>query len=130
GRNDYLKHCDEIAVDGDRLLATSTGFDAILEYDLVAEAFIAGHLIRYDTLNEWRRKIAQAGGPIRGFRPTPGLRSFDPTRPGGPASADTTHVNNVAALGGDILACGTKLARVVAIARRRRSPYAPAPLPS
>jgi hypothetical protein len=129
-RNDYLKHCHEITVDGDRLLATSTGFDAVLEYDLVAEAFIAGYLLRYDTLNEWRRKIAQGGGPIRWFRPMPRLRSFDPTRPGGPAPADTTHVNNVTTRGGDILACGTKLARVVAISGGRLTTYARVPFGS
>ena len=114
-RNAYLKHCHEITVDGDRLLATSTGYDSVLEYDLAGDAFTAGHLLRYDTLNEWRRKIAQAGGPIGLFRPTPRLRTYDPMRPGGPTPADTTHVNNVTALGGDILVCGTKLARVVAI---------------
>ena len=129
-RNAYLKHCHEIAVDGDRLLATSTGYDAILQYDLVGEAFTAGHLIRYDAWNEWRRKMAQAGGPIRLFRPTPRLRSFDPMRPGGPAAADTTHVNNVTTLDGAVLACGTKLARVVAVSGGRLSTYARVPFGS
>jgi hypothetical protein len=129
-RNPYLKHCHEITVDGNRLLATSTGYDAILEYDFTTEAFTAGHLIRYDTWNEWRRKIAQAGGPIDWFRPTPRLRTFDPARPGGPPAADTTHVNNVSTLGGDILACGTRLARVVAISGGRLSTYGRVPFGS
>jgi hypothetical protein len=129
-RNTYLKHCHEIAVDGDRLLVTSTGFDSVLEYDLAREAFTAGYLIRYDGLNEWRRKMAQAGAPIGLFRPTPRLRAFDPADSGGPAPADTTHVNNVTTLGGNILACGTKLARVVAISGAALSTYARVPFGS
>ena len=93
-RNAYLKHCHEITVDRDRLLVTSTGFDSILEYDLAREAFTDGYLIRYGTVNEWRRRIAQAG-PARLVPADAFAAAFDPTRPDGPAPADTTHVNNV-----------------------------------
>jgi hypothetical protein len=129
-RNAYLKHCHEITVDGDRLLVTSTGFDAVLEYDLRREAFANGFCIRYGAMNEWRRRLAQAGAPLALFRPMPGLRWFDPTAPGGPEPADTTHVNNVSVRGPSILASGTKLARVVAITADVISTYARVPFGS
>jgi hypothetical protein len=129
-RNAYLKHCHEITVDGDRLLVTSTGFDSVLEYDLTREAFTNGYLIRYGAVNEWRRRLAQAGAPLALFRPMPRLTRFDPARPGGPEPADTTHVNNVTVLGASVLASGTKLARVVAVAGDALSTYAPVPFGS
>jgi hypothetical protein len=129
-RNAYLKHCHEITVDRDRLLVTSTGFDSVLEYDLTRAAFTDGYLIRYGTVNEWRRRLAQAGAPLALFRPMPHFRRFDPTRPGGPEPADTTHVNNVTVRGPSILASGTKLARVVAVTDDTLSTYARVPFGS
>ena len=46
---------------------------------------------------------ASAAGPRRDLRP------FDPNAPGGPAPADTTHINNVWPEDGAIYACGTRL---------------------
>jgi hypothetical protein len=129
-RNPYLKHCHEITVDGDRLLVTSTGYDSVLQYDLTGGAFTDAFLIRYDTVNEWRRRLAQGGAPVGLFRPMPRLRCFDPTRDGGPGPGDTTHVNNVAVDAGVILVCGTKLARVVAVSGDRPSTYARVPFGS
>jgi hypothetical protein len=115
-RNEYLKHCHEITVDGDVLYATSTGFDSVLAYDLRAGAFTDGICLRYDALNETKRKVAQAvPALVRVSRPMPRLTRFDPARPGGPTPGDTTHVNNVARLEGATLACGTRLARVVGV---------------
>ncbi len=129
-RNPYLKHCHEITVDGDRLLITSTGFDSVLEYDLTRAAFADGFLVRYRTVNEWRRRLAQGGAPLGLFRPTPELRRFDPTRPGGPEPGDTTHVNSVATDAGVVLVCGTKLARVVVVAGGGPLTYARVPFGS
>ena len=129
-RNPYLKHCHEITVDGDRLLVTSTGFDSVLEYDLTRATFTDAFLVRYDTVNEWRRRLAQGGAPPSLFRPMPRLRRFDPTRPGGPEPGDTTHVNNVAVDAGVILVCGTKLARVIAVSGEGPSTYARVPFGS
>ena len=33
-KNQYLKHCHEICVEGASLFIASTGFDSVLEYDL------------------------------------------------------------------------------------------------
>jgi hypothetical protein len=129
-RNAYLKHCHEITVDRDRLLITSTGFDSVLEYDVARAVFTNGFLIRYGTVNEWRRRLAQGGAPLALFRPMPSLRRFDPTRPEGPAPADTTHVNNVTMQGASILASGTRLARVVAVTGEMISTYARVPFGS
>jgi hypothetical protein len=129
-RNPYLKHCHEITVDGDRLLVTSTGYDSILEYDLTGATFTNAFLVRYNSVNEWRRRLAQGGAPLGLCRPTPHLRRFDPTRPGGPELGDTTHVNSVVADAGVILVCGTKLARVVVVSGGGQSTYARVPFGS
>jgi len=130
-RNEYLKHCHEITVEGDVLYATSTGFDSILAYDLRAGAFTDGICLRYDAVNEMRRKVAQAAPALVGVsRPMPRLTRFDPARPGGPTPGDTTHVNNVARLGGATLACGTRLARVVAVSGGKLFTYARVPFGS
>jgi len=130
-RNEYLKHCHEITVDNGVLYATSTGFDSVLAYDLRTEAFTDGITLRYDAVNELRRKVAQAAPALAwATRPAPRLTRFDPSRPGGPSHGDTTHVNNVARLGGATLVCGTRLARVVAVRGGRSFTYARVPFGS
>ena len=130
-RNEYLKHCHEITVDGDVLYATSTGFDSVLAYDLRARAFTDGICLRYDSVNEVRRKVAQAVPGLLGVsRPAPRLSRFDPSRPGGPPPGDTTHVNNVSRRDGATLVCGTRLARVVAVSGGRLFTYARVPFGS
>lgn len=100
-RNPYLKHCHEINLDGDRLYLASTGHDSVLEYDIRKEAFSRGWTLRYRSgATAWKRL---------GGRPSPRFRPFDPNAPGGPAPADTTHINNVWPEDGAIYACGTRL---------------------
>jgi hypothetical protein len=75
-RCDYLKHCHEIFVHQRRLFLTSTGFDAILGFDLDANRFSWGlKLLREPT----------------GFGATP----FDPCGDQGPAPGNTLHLNSV-----------------------------------
>lgn len=129
-KNRYLKHCHEIAVAGDTLHLTSTGFDSVLLYDLATAAFVRGYCVRYDGFQEWRRRLAQSGAPLSVFRPMPGLTVFDPNGDGGPAPADTTHVNNVTPQGGAVLLSGTRLARVVAVQGGGISTFAKVPFGS
>lgn len=119
-RNPYLHLCHEIHVDGDRLYLTSTGFDAILEFDLRSHRFVRGFTLRYSRAWKFRRTL--------NLRPRPSLRTFDPNRPGGPAPGDTSHVNSVTTIDGALYACGTKLAAVWrieddALSRYARVPY-------
>jgi hypothetical protein len=100
-RNPYLRHCHEINLDGDRLYLASTGHDSVLEYDIRTEAFSRGWTLRYGSgATAWKRL---------GGRPSPNFRPFDPNASGGPAAADTTHINNVWPADGTIYACGTRL---------------------
>ena len=75
-RNPYLMHCHEICVYQRRLYLTSTGYDAILGFDLDHDRFCFGlHLVRIgDTFQ---------GAP------------FDPDGDGGPAASNRLHINNV-----------------------------------
>ena len=72
----YLKHCHEIAAFKRRLFLTSTGFDAILGFDLDANCFSFG---------------LQVHREVDGFAGTP----FDPESPRGPAPTNNLHLNSV-----------------------------------
>jgi hypothetical protein len=75
-RNPFLKHCHEIHVHERRLFLCSTGYDAILGFDLDAQQFCWGmHFIRYDD----------------GFRGNP----FNPASNRGPVAANELHINSV-----------------------------------
>ena len=118
-RNRYLKHCHEIFVAGDSLWATSTGFDSVLEYDLRAERWVRGITVRFGDLWKARRKL--------NIRPRPRFALFDPQGGGGPAPADTGHVNNVFVDGGTIYVSGVMLGNVFAVDGVRLSRYAAVP---
>lgn len=86
-RNRYLKHCHEIVVHDGMLYMSSTGFDSVLVYDLDAERFVRGYLLRFADLWRARRRLH--------LRPRPTFRIYDPETEDGPAAADTSHINNV-----------------------------------
>jgi hypothetical protein len=110
-RNRYLKHCHEIVIAGDRLYATSTGFDSVLELDLATGRWTAGHCMRFGDRHRLAKRL--------GRRPLPAYRAFDPEAAGGPEGADTTHINSVWVDDGSIFACGTKLGHLLEIRDRR-----------
>src|SRR4051812_36247632 len=76
-RNRYLRHCHEIFRHERTLFLTSTGFDAILGFDLGTKSFT------------WGLHVAVA--PDGGFVG----KSFDPEFNDGPAPANLLHLNNV-----------------------------------
>jgi hypothetical protein len=100
-RNPYLHLCHEIFIDGDRLYMASTGFDAVLEYDLAAGAFTRGWCLRYSNAWKFRRTLK--------LKLKPSLSRFDPNASGGPKPGDTSHVNHVWVQDGAIYASGTKM---------------------
>ena len=75
-RNPYLRHCHEICIHGRTLLLTSTGFDAVLGFDLDRHQF------------EWAMQLGPEGD---GFRAV----TFHPGRPKGPGMSNRLHLNNV-----------------------------------
>lgn len=74
-RNNYLKHCHEIFIDGHLLYLTSTGYNSVLTFDIEQEYFNWG--------------LVLALGP-NGLR----ARTFDP-RKEGPAPQADLHLNSV-----------------------------------
>jgi hypothetical protein len=117
--NRYLKRCHEIGISGDRLFLTSTGFDAVLEYDLVAEAFVRGYHLRSPERMKLRRQLH--------LRPRPKLASFDPNGDDGPSPGDTSHVNNVFPTGDAVFVSGTRMGSIWAIRDGRLDRYARIP---
>lgn len=112
-RNKYLEHCHETFIADDTLYITSTGRDAVLEYDLLARSFVKGYYVRFSGLARYRNKL--------GFRkkanigPMPRLRIFDPNSDGGPASSNTCHLNSVFYDEGVVFVSGTRCAHLLAI---------------
>ena len=118
-RNPYLHLCHEIFVEGDRLYLASTGFDAVLEYDLAAGSFTRGWCLRYSNAWKLRRTLKL---DIR-----PSLSRFDPNGPQGPAPGDTSHVNHVWVQDGALLASGTKMSALWRIDGPKLERYARLP---
>jgi hypothetical protein len=98
-RHRWLGHCHEISVSGDRVLLTSTEFDALLVFDVVAGRFVGGWQLGLDGRElVWRRFEPDGQGPerknlfhlnsvtVRGTEVhfsglyTPGLLRFDGSR--------------------------------------------------
>jgi hypothetical protein len=75
-RNPYLKHCHEIAVWERRLFLTSTGFDAILGFDLDRKEF------------SWAMHVVTHQFRFQG-------RGFDPRKQDGPLMLNKLHLNSV-----------------------------------
>jgi hypothetical protein len=121
-RNRYLRHCHEIFVVGDRLFATSTGFDSVLECDLTTGSFVRGYCVRFSGLFR-NRQIR----PRLKFRPHPTLSTFDPNAEGGPSLADTSHINNVYVDAEGIYLSGMGLGNLWRIQDSRLSSFARIP---
>ncbi|GIU97218.1 MAG: hypothetical protein KatS3mg013_1021 [Actinomycetota bacterium] len=118
-RNPYLRHCHEIFVRDGRLYATSTGFDAVLEYDLDAGRFVRGYHLRFAPIWRIRRRLE--------LRPRPSFRVFDPNAPDGPVAADTCHINSVTVDEDGIHVAGTGLGTLWTIRGERIEPTARIP---
>jgi hypothetical protein len=118
-RNPYLKHCHEITVHDGHLFMASTGFDSVLEMDLVSQRFTRAWCLRYSDAWKLRRTLR--------LRVRPSFRAYDPSAPGGPEPADTSHVNNVFVRDGEIYTCGTKLSALWRIDAPRLEKYAVTP---
>jgi hypothetical protein len=98
-RNQYLSQCHEIHRDGDTLWLTSTGFDAVLAFDLTAGRFATGlHVVR-----------SYSGRLVRKLNLLPrySVVKFDPSGTDGPPSRDRLHINNVWADQGRVTVSGT-----------------------
>jgi hypothetical protein len=125
-RNKYLKHCHEIYVSADTLFLTSTGFDAVLEFDLVSQSFVKGYHLRYNAYQLWiknlsRRLLGQTCKLI------PEMMIFDPNMADGPSPRDTFHINNVRFCNGRLYVSGAKLDSLLYIQDNKVFSYAEIP---
>lgn len=92
----FLRHCHEIAVHGDLLFVTSTGFDSILSFDLRTRTFVRGLQLRYD------QGIASAVG-------------YDPNAAHGPSLSQALHINSVTATATAIYVSGLRMQQLLRI---------------
>lgn len=86
-RNPWLRHCHEIAIHGRNLFLSSTGFDAILGFDLDRHRF------------HWGMQIAPEGEGLR-------HALFDPAQQDSPVPSNRLHLNNVHCTAGGLYASG------------------------
>lgn len=90
-RNRFLAHCHEIFVHQRRLYLTSTGFDALLGFDLDSQRFCFGlHIVAVGS----------------GYQGAP----FDPEGEEGPGPGNQLHLNNVFCDGSGMYLSGLKTA--------------------
>lgn len=75
-RNPYLKHCHEMSLHKGKLYITSTGFDAVIRFDLATRRFDLGMAIITDG------RLVNAKG-------------FDPNTPDAHDPSNVLHINNV-----------------------------------
>ena len=106
--NPYLKSCHEIFIEGKTMYLSSTGFDAILTFDLESKTFRDGYCFRkrWPKNSFWRA--------IRKHRLLPVIwryvfYTFSCNGTKGPSAKDTTHINNVFARNGRIYFSGTEV---------------------
>lgn len=88
-RNPYLKHCHEIAAWERTLFLASTGFDAILGFDLDRRQF------------SWAMQVVTNQFRFQG-------RGFDPRKENGPLMLNKLHLNNVQCTKGGMYLAGLK----------------------
>jgi hypothetical protein len=93
-RNAYLKHCHEICRHERMLFVTSTGFDAVLGFDLDRRRF------------SWGLHIAPGGRDFVG-------QPFDPDARQGPPANNTLHLNNVFCAAGGMHISGLRTAGIL-----------------
>jgi hypothetical protein len=117
----YLKWCHEICIHDDILYMSSTGFDAILRFDLQSWRFLPGWCLRLLDVGPagWlARKVLRRGGLLlhridrslhHCYLRTLRAHEFDPLGGDGPRPADLFHINHVCADARGIYFCGTVL---------------------
>ena len=108
-RNPFLRHAHEMHVLGETLLVTSTGFDAILGFNL----------------NSQRFEIGWGMGFVKGKLVA---RRFDPNEANGPLEKNQLHINNVYADSQGIYFCGRKMRNIQLISKDGVRRFASVPL--
>ena len=107
-RNPYLKHCHELSIHDGRAYIVSTGFDAIISFDLASERFVEGAHLCVDD------------GALRAI-------AFDPASTGGPAPVAAFHLNSVLRTDEGLYFSGLRTGGLLCIAGAQFSQVAPLP---
>lgn len=95
-RNPYLKHCHEMSLHRGKLYITSTGFDALVRFDMASKRFDLGIA------------IVAAGGLVN-------ARGFDPNTPDAVAPSNILHINNVWVDGNGVYVSGRRMPALVQV---------------
>ncbi len=95
-RNPYLKHCHEMSLHKGKLYITSTGFDAVVRFDLATRRFDLGIAIVMD------------GRAVN-------VKAFDPSKVGAHEASNVLHVNNVHVDDAGVFVSGRKMPALVQI---------------
>ena len=96
----HLKHCHEMSLHGSKLYITSTGFDAIVRFDIATRRFDLGIAIVTDG------RLVNA-------------RAFDPNQPGAHPPSNVLHINNVHVDDTGVYVSGRKMPALVQLTQTR-----------
>ena len=118
-RNQYLNQCHEIHVDGNTLWLASTGFDAVLGFDLTAGRFSTGLRVERSYPGRLARKLRRL--------PSYALVEFDPGASTGPLPRDRLHINNVWADQGRVTVSGTGFRHILDVSHGTIRPIVQVP---
>jgi hypothetical protein len=113
-RNPYMKHSHELHKQGDKLYVTSTGYDAVLVFDLPSRKFEKGYCVRpasnkRKALDNYRNYLK-----FMWFKDYE-LQEFDPDKGDGPHAEDIIHINHVKADGDKFYISGTKFNSLIEV---------------
>jgi hypothetical protein len=95
-RNPHLKHCHEMSLYRGKLYITSTGFDAIVRFDLASRRF------------DLAIAIVAAAGVVN-------VRGVDPNQPDALTPSNVLHINNVFVDDSGVFVSGRKMPALVQI---------------
>ena len=107
-RNAYLQHCHEVSLHAGRLYLASTGYDAVLGFNLASREF------------DMAFRLSLTGGAIN-------AHGFDPRQPGAMTPSRVLHLNNVHVRDDGIYVSGLHLPALVSISRAGVRPVARLP---
>lgn len=120
-RNSHLNLCHEIYRAGDTLYLSSTGYNAILEFDLPTKRFTRGYLAEISPRRYWFYR--------RGLSLLPRLHTFDANTPQHLplVGKQSLHINNVHFADGVLYFSGTRARHIFTVEDGQLAAYAEVP---
>lgn len=120
-KHPLLKHCHETFISGKRFFVTSTGFNALLEFDLDEDKFVGGYHVRFSRLAGLLYRYGLSVKPKFSQISAENLPELNLV------GKDSLHINNVFVSNDVIYFSGTRIRHVFSVENKTLSIYANVP---